>query len=117
MSPDLTFVADKPWGLALLVFVLLLPRLALRLREPAGLRIIGSRRLFTGYIGAVFVALVAALLAEPLHVRPWTEAIPVRSANELMAVSAGAKYTFAALLAWLVAADLASPIAAWLATL
>ena len=116
MSPDLTFIVDKPWGLALLLFALLSPRLALRLRAPAGLQIIDPRRLLVGYIGAVLAGVAAALFAESAQIRPWIEFIPVRTASELIEASTAAKYMLAALLSWFAAAYLAAPVAAWLAS-
>ena len=116
VTRDLTYIVDKPWGLALLVLAILVPRLLLRSRDPAGLARFGSKRLFFGYAGAIVAALSAVLISEPLGVRSWAEAMPVRSAVELMAASATARFLLAASVAWLFAAYVVAPLTAWLGT-
>jgi hypothetical protein len=107
---------DRPWGVAIAVLVLLVPRLVARNRDPFAMRRFGSTRLIAGYAVAIVVALAALALAEPLHVRPWIEATPVRAVRELVASSLVAKYLLAAMVAWLFAAYLVAPVAAWLAS-
>ena len=116
MGPDLTDFISRPWGLAAFLFVLLAPRIVLRQRDPRGMQTFGARRLLAGYIGAVALALLTVFIADSLGLRAWTEATPIRSAVELMAVSPVSKYILGGLLAWGAAAFLVAPIAAWLAT-
>ncbi len=116
MTPDLTNIVDKPWGLALLVVAILAPRMLLRSREPSGLATFGTKRLFAGYAGAILVALAAVLASEPIGVRHWAEAVPVRSAVELMAAAATARFLLAASVAWLITAYVVAPLTAWLGT-
>lgn len=70
--------------------------------------------MLAGYAVAIGVALAALAIAGPLQLRPWIEAIPVRSVLELVAVSSVAKYLLGAMVAWLVVAYLVAPVAAWL---
>ena len=116
MSSDLADFLDRPWGVAIAVLVLLVPRLVARNRDPLAMRRFGSTRLAFGYAVAVAAALAALALADPLHLRPWIEATPVRTARELSTSSPIAKYLLAALVAWLFAAYLIAPVAAWLAS-
>lgn len=117
MENDLGHFVDGAWGLALFAFLLFLPRVLLRLKEPMGLRVIGIRRLFSGYAIAVLLALGCLAVSEPLGVRPWSQAIPVRSATDLMAVSLLWAYVLPALVAWVFVAYLVAPIAGWLVSI
>lgn len=116
LSPDLSDFLATPWGVAAIVCGLILPRFLLRLRHPAGVRILGARRLMVGYLGAVVLAVACVAVAPSLGVRGWVESVPLRSAVELMASSWVMTYVLAALVALLVAAYLVAPLSAWLIT-
>ena len=114
MNSDLADFLDRPWGVAIAILVLLVPRIVARNRDPLSMRRFGSARLILGYAVAIAAALATLALAAPLHLRPWIEATPVRTARELAAASPVAKYLLAAMIAWLFAAYLVAPVAAWL---
>lgn len=114
MDFDLGTFLGQPWGVVIAVLVLLTPRLMARHRDPHAMRRFGGSRLALGYAVAIATALAVLALAEPLQVRPWIEATPVRTVRELAAASPWVQYLLAALIAWLFAAYLVAPLAAWL---
>jgi hypothetical protein len=107
---------EDPWGIAIALIVLLAPRALARRRDPLAMRRFGNSRLLVGYATAVGVALATLALADPLQLRSWIEALPIRSARELAMSSSSLRYVLAALVAWLLAAYLVAPVAAWLAS-
>jgi hypothetical protein len=111
---DFTYVLNRPWGLALFLFVVLTPRVAVRLSDPEAFFRLGRRRLLFGYSGAVVCALACLPAASALNIRSWVEAVPVHMAQDLMLASPVMAYALAALVAWFLAAFLVAPVAAWL---
>lgn len=114
MSDQLTFVSTTPWGSALVAFILVLPRLILRISYPGAFVNFGSRRLLAGYIGAVIAALAILEVASTMQLRPWVHALPLFGLLELTRASTVYTYVFAALAGWLLGAFVVAPIAAWL---
>jgi hypothetical protein len=78
--------------------------------------VLGKPTLRRGYIGGVAVSVLAVAAARPLGVRSWVEAIPLRAAADLIAVSRVSEFLLAVLVAWLLAAYLVAPVIAWLVT-
>ena len=94
--------------------MLLAPRMFARSHDPLSLARFGRNRLFRGYFAAIVFALAELPLAALLNLRPWVEAVPVLGAIELINEVPSFKYVFGTLLAWLTAAFLVAPVAAWL---
>ena len=92
MDRDLSHYLSDPWGFALLLFIVFLPRMLLRFREPAGVDIIGGRRLYPGYLGAIVVllAVLAAALTVPIAHAFFRRLLPRQGA--LLATAAWAAF-------------------------
>lgn len=114
MSSDIGELLDTPWVVAGLLLVILLPRVVARNRDPLAMARFGRNRLTAGYFLTVVISLALLPLAEVLNVRPWIDAIPSRMAVQLIHSNPLYASLIGSLIAWLVAAYLIAPSAAWL---
>jgi hypothetical protein len=114
MNSDFNKLLDTPWALADLLLVILLPRVIARNRDPFAMVRLERKRLMAGYLLAVVVSLALLPLADMLTLRPWIDATPSRMAVQLIHASPLYGYLLGGLVAWLVAAYLVAPAAAWL---
>lgn len=114
MQVNESALTDSPWGAVLLAFVLLLPRLSLRVSYPTALAALGGRRRWAGYFVGVAAANFSLIGAHLAGVRPWIEAVPIGGALLLSRVSLEYTFFVGSLVGWAVAACFSSPVAAWL---